>query len=257
MEAKIKYIVGNKFNTFATNPGVLTVSSFLEMLDKIENQIDANEYILGQGITESQEKNIYTKIHTKNLMNKISVHFREYTKPESKITHKKKRKNVMITTPVQVSQNLYRSHLDIDDSCAEMSDHVTGHHLQGMVLIEAARQLMLAVSELYYLDFKRKGKMYFILNSIRTEFKGFMFPIKSTIEYEVLEHNKKDNGTLSSNVVVKFFQIGELKTEVYINFTAYDAIKMSSKEQGIALSTLREDVNKLKVLITEDIPKVS
>ena len=251
MESHIKYIVGDKFNKFATNPRVLTVSSFLQKLDQEGNQIDTSEYILGQGITDSQEKSIYTKIKSKNLLNRINIHFREHTKPDTRITHKKKRKNVMITTPVKINQNLYRSQLEIDDSCAEMSDHVTGHHLQGMVLIEAARQLMLAVSELYYLDFKHKGKMYFILNNIKTEFKGFMFPIKSTMEYEVLEHNKKDNGSFSSNIVVRFYQAGELKTEVFISFAAYDAIMMGNKEQCIALRTLNDDLSNLNAKMND------
>lgn len=58
-----------------------------------------------------------------------------------------------------MNTNIFESHLMLNDRCAEMSDHVTGQHLQGMILIEAARQMTLAVTEMYFIDSNDREKI--------------------------------------------------------------------------------------------------
>lgn len=244
MQEEVTYIVGDKFLNFAANKGVTTISKFLDMLNLPKSQIHSGHYVIGQGIAEYQEQSIFKKIKDFNLTDTISIRSFEYQRLTKKYSHKAKNENVMITEPIKIGTHKYRSQLKIDDKCAEMDDHITGHHLQGMVLIEAARQLMLAVSELYYLEPEQQGKMYFILHSIKTEFKAFMFPIESIVEYEVLEYTKK-NSNLYSSIVTRFYQAEELKTEVFIIFSAYDANKMAEKEKNIAIKTINLNNNLL------------
>lgn len=232
MNHLMNYIVGDKFSHFANDDNVITISKFIQLIkSNIFNKKLSGEYFLGQGISNKEEDVIKELINNYNPNNLIKVHF--YSRKANKaITHKKNPSNVMISTPVFISNNLYISDLCIDDECAEMSDHVTGCHIQGMILIEAARQMMLSVSEIFFLD--ETQKMYFILHDINTVFKGFIFPINVQILYKVVESKKKASGAFYSLVAVEFHQANELKTIVNIGFTAYSKDFMEKKEKILA-----------------------
>ena len=119
---------------------------------------------------------------------------RHYQLSPQSLSHKVKTHNTMISEPlVGRPGHEYVSYLMLDDDCAEMSDHNTGFHIQGMVLTEAARQMMLAVGEKYLLDKTLKGQAYFALRKVNSEFFHFAFPIEMKIVHHVLR--KKVKGT--------------------------------------------------------------
>ena len=68
-----------------------------------------------------------------------------------------------------------------------MSDHQTGEHVQGAVLIEAARQMFMACATTYELSPEASAKigdMQFALNEMRVVFHNFVFPIETRIELQ-------------------------------------------------------------------------
>ena len=244
----IKYIVGDKFKAFAdnNNNNVINFSDFLKYVDSDTNHpIVSGEYVIGQGITKEQEEILANRINTHPYVQEPIIHFNADGKSSKQLVHKRNSDNIIISTPVQVDKDLYRSSLIIDENCAEMSDHITGQHIQGMLLIESARQMMLAVSELYYLSCEQKNNMYFILHSVDSEFTGFTFPLATTIEYQVLEYKHKKHDALFSSIIARFYQADELKSSVSIKFTAYPSQIMSTKEQKIAEEILVKENNRL------------
>jgi hypothetical protein len=56
----------------------------------------------------------------------------------------------MLSLPRRVSESCFEADVLVDDAGEHMSDHVSGQHLPGMVLIEAARQMILAVTEEFF-----------------------------------------------------------------------------------------------------------
>ena len=58
------------------------------------------------------------------------------------LVHKKLDFNVLVSAPIQIGADEFSFALLIDERCAEISDHVTGQHVPGMLVLEAARQAM-------------------------------------------------------------------------------------------------------------------
>ncbi|MDP1217553.1 AfsA-related hotdog domain-containing protein, partial [Klebsiella pneumoniae] len=65
--------------------------------------------------------------------------------------HKRKKANILITSPEKRDEDNYCARLILQDASELLCDHQTGQHIQGMVLIEAARQTIIATSEKFLL----------------------------------------------------------------------------------------------------------
>ncbi|MHB1948744.1 MAG: AfsA-related hotdog domain-containing protein, partial [Gammaproteobacteria bacterium] len=238
----ITYIIGNKFYEFSKSSHVISVADFFEKMEDIENFSNKKQvYYFGQGVSEL-EQDIIVEFCKKN---NVSI-FHGGKPAESALTHKVKQENTMITEPFLIEDNTYRSNLIINDDCAEMSDHVTGRHIQGMVLIEAARQMMLAVSEKYILGKENQGKAYCILNNIITTFKQFVFPIDVVMNHKIMVMQATRNGVYAVKCRTQFIQNNQVTAEIEIEYKLYDKNLMLKKEQKIAEKCLEESAKTIK-----------
>ncbi|WP_186647844.1 AfsA-related hotdog domain-containing protein [Fluviispira vulneris] len=240
---EIFYIVGDNFDEFAQGNNVITLSNFISDLKSNNNSVQKSVYYLGQGLNK-QEKEIIIK-YAKDY--EIQVIFPETRATiESKDTHKHKQENILITCPHKIDNNTYQSHLIIDDSCAEMSDHMTGRHIQGMVLIEAARQMMIAISEKYILEHNNRGKFYCIWSNIVTKFNNFLFPIDVVIEHHILDMKVHTSGTYKINSSTKFIQNNIIGSEIEIEYKLYNKKIMKKIEEEIAEKHIKNFSHKIK-----------
>lgn len=99
---------------------------------------------------------------------------------------------------------------------------MTGQHLQGMLLIEGARQMMTAVMENYFLDKEKRGCSYFILDRVDVSFKQFAFPLELILKYEVLKMEKTLNLGLKSSALVTFTQANRHVCGIAIDFSIFE-----------------------------------
>ena len=103
----------------------------------------------------------------------------------------------------------------IDDECADLSDHVTGKHVQFMVLLEAARQMGNAVTQKFH---STAAKMY-LAENINVDFKAFAYPFQVDLEYRVLERNLRTTGDGKMAVRIDFRQQGKVIAQLTLTFT--------------------------------------
>jgi hypothetical protein len=159
----------------------MTYSQLITHLnDKTNDEISQHPLVvvIGQGISDHKINLLNALIKNRSLENSVHVK-RPITKMQRSsghLTHKHKSANNMISTPELLGHGLYHSYLMLDDQCDEMSDHVTGQHLQGMLLIEAARQMTLAVTEKFYINELDRKNVAFVTNNLTTNFIGYVFP---------------------------------------------------------------------------------
>ncbi|KAB8030723.1 AfsA-related hotdog domain-containing protein [Fluviispira multicolorata] len=240
---EIIYIVGDNFNEFSQSNYVITLSKFIHYIKDINKKSNNNLYYLGQGLSKS-EKEIIIKY---SVDYQFPVYLPENRlASESKDTHKTKKENILITCPQKIHNDLYQSHLIIDDSCAEMSDHVTGRHIQGMVLIEAARQMMLAISEKFILDYNNKGNFYCIWSNIVTKFNHFLFPIDVIIKHYITQIERHNNGTIKLKSITKFIQNNKVCSDIEIEYKLFNKYIMKKIEEEIAEKNLQNFSYKIK-----------
>ncbi|MBJ6760425.1 hypothetical protein JGU66_06595 [Myxococcaceae bacterium JPH2] len=227
------HVVGDKFVAFAgENPGVMTVSHLERLLEKnaIERPL---ALIVGQGVSLERLAVLEERLQRSAAHDRVSIQeARIRDRCSGKYTHKHFDRNTIITTPQKDdAANLYRSYLVLDDDCAEMSDHVTGHHLQGVVFFEASRQMLLAATERFWL--KQLGRpYYFVLNEYNITYHTFGFPLPTDITMKVVEErgDSRQTGAVFLDIKVEFFQVGVCITEVFVKYAAFDKALLSARE---------------------------
>lgn len=239
------YVVGDKFKEFAKHENVITAGALESYLDKQcplkKNVWDG--FVLGQGVRQDQFSVIRSLIKNKKIkdvrfLNEDLMDIRE----DKKVVHKHLEKNVLITKPKVLETGLgYESYLILDERCAEMSDHVTGQHLQGMLLTEAARQMLTSVTERYILDENDRYNFYFALSKISPTFHCFAFPVEVLIRYEQLNLNLIPSRCLKSSAKISFEQNGKLLCEVEIEMSAFSKNVLKKMEQIEAEKLLKQE----------------
>jgi hypothetical protein len=242
---KTLILVGDIFSNFSDRKElVITIEDFRNMITK--PLTDNYRIIIGQGISQDDIEQLNDEVNKSN--NKKTIFFAQnellafqHDKKHQKSVHKHKASNVLVSPPAIVGNNFFHSSIHIQSQCAELSDHTTGQHIQGMIIIEAARQLLLAACENYLLKEESKGKCYFVITNINTNYINFIFPLSAEIYLEVSNLNKTKKGVvLSGNSISTFFQNEIKASEVTINFSAYERSYIFARESSLANSACEE-----------------
>ena len=201
-------VVGEKFTDFAErNENVLTVNEFERFVWSGEIQ-NVKKIIIGQGVELDDISRTICIIrqHYPDKINKI-VNLQELyyqnNRDHQKLVHKRKKENILITSPERIDSNNYSAKLILQDSSELLCDHQTGQHIQGMVLIEAARQTIIATSEKYLLQEAgiTISEKYFTLTSLNVSFSSFVFPLPVTVTLNVLSKKAHHMVSLHVNVL--------------------------------------------------------
>ncbi|MDC9613718.1 AfsA-related hotdog domain-containing protein [Xenorhabdus khoisanae] len=237
MASKKIFVVGDKFHEFTNGKDVLTISQ-LELLTQIPAKLidTEHEVIVGQGVREDFAKKIIQD-HKNNTVynNKLNIQSLEDLAEMKKncYSHKKINQNVLIGSANKVEHNdsHYVLPLIIDERCELMSDHQTGQHIQGMLLVEACRQTFIAVTEEFF--FKDQSNKYYVINSMGTNFSSFLFPLPALVHYEILEKDI-DARRARFKAQLSVTQGETLCATMDVSFTVYPSEIISCKESKLA-----------------------
>lgn len=234
-------LVGDKFQGFSDNHDHIVTLGQLEKMVWEADELPINQIVVGQGVCHRRLACIQTImlrrftdaspriINYEQIMDQLNPAL-------SKVTHKHHLQNVLISVPGQLTENCYQSKLAIHDATELLGDHMTGQHIQGMVLTEAARQMMLAVAELFMLEGHERSQFYFILNKVESDYRRFAFPIETDVRLTIVDSARKKGNSLHAEVQVEFVQQEETLAVVTILFAAYDKDLIARKEHELALT---------------------
>jgi hypothetical protein len=239
MSVRRVLVVGDKFAAFSQQKdGVVTLADLEGLIWSAECSCP-EEIVLGQGIEYSRLTAIINAISGQSGRDPVRVLNLEQVLDQNnphhqRTVHKSLRSNVLISQPRRTDENEFCSWLSIQDSSELLADHVTGQHIQGMVLTEAARQMMLSVSEVHLLPADKKGKCYFVLNELHSDFSKFGFPLPTTLTFTVSSFAMSPGGPLKARAICRFDQEGGTFATVAIRFAAYEWAYISEKERALA-----------------------
>jgi len=237
MQNKTVVVVGDKFSEFASLEGVTTVSKLAHLLDGTGDKHGLPEQIvLGQGISESWLMYLKKRAKACELPALFVGEHLVSDRTGRRHSHKWQRRNVLITDPQNVADGRYHMFLSIDDECEIMSDHVTGHHIQGMVLVEAARQAFLAVTETFHLQ--DNEKYYFVINTFNISYHKFAFPVPLEIRLDLTDTDRSRPDRLGAKAHIRFYQCDQCVCDVEVGYTAILESRLSPKERTMAQAAL-------------------
>lgn len=237
MDTDTYIIVADKFADFAVNDRTITLSQLKAFLSLPNHLLPARaRLVLGQGVSDDERASIATMVEASDDHRArwdIDTLRSHRDRAAATLSHKKKACNTLIGPPDPIGEDTFRLDLCIDQNCELMEDHQTGQHVQGMILVEAARQAFLAVTEEFFLkDANRKS--YFVINEMSTSFLGFVFPLAAHMEYRIVLKDINERRQ-RFNVEIDLIQVGEVRARTTFAFTAYPDEVISQKEATLAM----------------------
>lgn len=246
---KTLLIVSDKFHDFAHRNDVITVSELYNLLSSKNISIPYKQRILlvpGQGFSEKQIRDILALSLIDN--NHVSFDFSLWKnipkRASTKLTHKQQIENILVSEPIRQSESSFTMDVLIDENCEMMRDHQTGLHIQGMLLVEAARQAYLATMEKFYIE-DNQEKNYFIFNKLNVGYNRFAFPLPSLIRLtntQVDFSNPKRQHTVTE---IELVQCNDVSASVHMDVTIMPGSRVSTMESRFANQSLDHHITQL------------
>jgi hypothetical protein len=239
----VVFIVGDSFELFSTNQGVMTISHLLKDITENDcSNICDKIFAIGQGVQQEQLDQLVEMFEQDELSQRLNSRLL-HIPPEkggSQETHKRKPKNIVVSQVRARNDTLFEANLLLDDRNECLDDHVTGQHLPGMVLIEAGRQIAFLITEQFFLEPDRCEQAAFVLHDLNTTFHAFTFPVDVLVRYEILEKNLENPTRLFFSVLITFLQAGRLVAEIRSTFTVAEKDRITSVESTLARRALQQ-----------------
>jgi len=145
-----------------------------------------------------------------------------------RLAHKDKTANILASFPEKIDETSFHLDLHFCSSNEFFNDHMTGMHIQGMALTEAARQAFLIVTEEFFLS-EETADFYFVIKSFESRFLNFVFPLDASLGYKIVKHAKKPKHQ-SFTVAMTMLQAGQVCAEFDVSFTVFEKVRISERE---------------------------
>jgi A-factor biosynthesis hotdog domain len=225
-------LVGDRFAGFAVQPNVQTVHQVLEQLRSGTGVASGQPVRItaGQGVTASQWQAIREEIGRRGLYHAIDLQPFPQALVSQDEVHKRRGQNALIANLRQAGMGYYVATLRLHNDNELLIDHQTGQHVQGMVAIEAARQMFLAVSERFYAKRYPGRNYYYVIEAMQTHFENFLFPLSATIEFTAQSADLDDPGRLAFTAEICLVQAGRRASRTTVAYSAFDPEVITTKE---------------------------
>lgn len=229
-------VVANQFHEFSKNGDVLAYDVLLDMLTHSDEALRGTKVIAGQGLEAKQMRHAHQLAIAQGYHAEFTHwHLWGDVAPAGRdLSHKHRPENVLISVPEKNTDGSYCAQLLLHPDNELMLDHLTGQHVQGMVLLEACRQMFLAVTERFHLEEFSALQRYFVLNQMSVHYTAFAFPLPAEIRYRMLNSENPRPDRLDVTAEMEVWQTNKIVTSVGVNFTVMDGERLTVRESSLA-----------------------
>ena len=231
---KIVYVIGDRFSSFTGIEGAVHYSDWC--IIRTGPLLREALYIPGQGLTTEQAFAVLETALIVASQEGWKLDWPTLQLASRQRTHKSRPENVIITEPVMTAEKIFESSLVLQRDNELLLDHTTGFHIQGMVFLEATRQVATAVVDIIYYN----SDKYYVMHDIHADYLSFAFPIETKIILQLHELGVNDEGNESFAVHLDFIQNGRKVVTTAGSFTAIERSLMLDREQRLAQMTLQK-----------------
>jgi len=230
------FVVGDTFaGTARQLSGILTETDALEKVLSAE-ALPADIYLYSQQGVDLRSLSAAVQ-HFNTIAGSRSGRFHLVSpacapRATRRLAHKNRAENIVISAPRRIGEQSFEMDLCFSSQNEFFLDHMTGMHIQGMTLMEAARQAFLAVTEAFYLDGDSQS-YYFVIKHMNVSYASFVFPFDATLRYDITRVSQKEN-RLGFDAQISIEQAGAVCTTVQVSFTAFEAGSIAERERKIA-----------------------
>ncbi|SDP02617.1 A-factor biosynthesis hotdog domain-containing protein [Actinopolyspora xinjiangensis] len=233
-------LVGDRFAALGSHENVRTVSGFVsEVRSGVYDELAGPLLVWeGQGITPYEREYVTGALETRGLARKVLMQPNDLPAVPRSQAHKHRDANVLLSSLKRISEGQYRAALRLHPDNELLLDHQTGEHIQGMVVIEAFRQMFMAFCEKFVATALPDRHYYYVWHGMDIRFENFLFPLDADIDCTVISSDITDPARLKMTVDLALHQAGTPAAKARIDFTAHDSARLSSKEHRLAAATV-------------------
>lgn len=234
-------IVGDRFVGFTVHAIVRSVTQMVKHLQS-DPELRAEQVLLrfGHGVSSYDLELIQFEIERQGLVGNVHMDAADSELVGRRMAHKCRESNVLVSNLRLDSASTCTASLRVHNDNEMLLDHQTGQHVQGLVTVEAARQMFLAATEKYFLPQDSRETYYFVINAMSTHFTSFLFPLPATLVYKVKTSNAERPDALRYTASIEIRQ-GETSTSVTeVDFTAFASNKINAIETRRADAALQD-----------------
>lgn len=246
----ILIVVPKAFEQFAQNENLLLYEQLLGMLHEADPKtgpLAGCQLIAGQGLDQEQVSHAWFVGISKGLLAEFKHWhtWRSKSLASKPLEHKHRLENTLISSPEVAQDGGFVADLMLHAQNELMLDHLTGQHVQGMVLTEACRQMFIGVTEKFCLENYSAPKRYFVINTMSVRFQAFAFPLPAQIHYRVLDQKQLKSDRVTFHADMDIYQCGEVVAGMEVKFTVFDDKLISQRESQLAASAVQRYVGEL------------
>jgi hypothetical protein len=225
-------MVGDRFVGFAVQANVYTVTQILEQLRSGTGVASGKPVRIeaGQGVTTTEWQAVRKEVARHAMLDRIDLQVIPQALAGQNEVHKRRSENTLIADLRQAGVGFYLATLRLHNDNELLIDHQTGQHVQGIVAIEAARQMFLAVSERFYASRYPDRNYYYVIDAMQIQFENFLFPVSTTIEFQVQSAEVADPGRLSFTAEICLVQAERRASRTNVTYSAFEAESLTVKE---------------------------
>lgn len=226
---KIWLVTADAFHDFGKRCGTLTMSQARERL-LLKTVSHSDVFIPAQGMCTRSRQELYSLAQQSGFGDSFRNWGIDCELAPNSLTHKRRMENTLISTPQLLSDGSFSSELQISGDNELIIDHLTGQHVQGMILIEACRQMFIAVSELAHMRATEKKCDYVIFNAMNVSFKAFTYPLPAQVVYREMSLLTKRPDRVGVVADITIFQNNIETTKLSVDYTLFEKQVITSKE---------------------------
>ncbi|MFD9221539.1 AfsA-related hotdog domain-containing protein [Streptomyces sp. NPDC060064] len=235
-------VVADRFTGFVHSDDVRTISGLTAEINKGVFDDGQGEVLLhgGQGVGSFERGYLQQAIDRRKLTDRIRF-TGEQVEPEGRdVVHKHSENNVLLANLRHVDGARYTADIRVHGDNELLLDHQTGEHVQGMVIVEAVRQLFVGVFECGYRNRWPLSDFYIVWNSMNLTFENFLFPLPAEIRCTVNELSvDKPERQLDFALDVELYQSGKLTASGRVGFSGFPSQKIAVLERRKAQKALK------------------
>ncbi|WP_329047964.1 A-factor biosynthesis protein AfsA [Amycolatopsis sp. NBC_01488] len=183
-------VVADRFARYARGDRVLTMSGLLALIEAAGSETGDGHWVVhaGQGVDGTDCDLIETATDKSGAPVCLAdpAGFRKPYAPAA-IVHKDRQPNVLLSAVHSPEDRLCRADLRIHRDNELILDHHTGEHVQGIVIVEAMRQICIAQFETAVRAGLGPVAYAGVWQRIDLSFRDFLFPLPATVESRIEE----------------------------------------------------------------------
>lgn len=241
-DSSVWHVVGDRFTAFASNPQVVTASALIATLrgERPFTFAPSARFLAGQGLRPEQAAELMGL-----AVGSFAPCFERFRLPgpaSAALVHKKLPENILISAPRRSADGAYEAMLLLHEGNGIFADRTTGQHVEGLILMEAARQLAVAATELLLQsEHGAAPDLSFALTVMNNTFHQFVFPIEArlSIRIEVKVLTLGDERRYSCHSVASGHQNGRVVFEQEARYVVFSRPVIAAIEAKRAIAAAR------------------